>query len=334
VSRALASLRLIKGENVTLPLALIAHCAATLTELDCFDLKYRPSDDGLKHVLPRCTRLESLTLYALPYCPPDAWLGLSQLHTLRGVRLAEVPAASIAAALPRLHTLHLNHERAYSAYSVAAFYDELLPRLRSFRLEGAWPETSDETEVVSSSVLPLPLLEDLMWFRFEVMSLPTPLVGARPSTLDSFDVDLVQWSEAADNSGPDSPPVTSPLARVRALTIRLDGELPEAASMARLLRAAPQLRYLTFHAYQHEHVRWIVNEFASGPEFAGLVHPRLRRVFITRDESLLVVPEPVPSLYGVKLRRRHFPRLRRPTMDDKECSVWAARWGRPRRKTH
>jgi hypothetical protein len=31
VSRALASLRLIKGENVTLPLALIAHCAATLT---------------------------------------------------------------------------------------------------------------------------------------------------------------------------------------------------------------------------------------------------------------------------------------------------------------
>jgi hypothetical protein len=110
VSRALASLRLIKGENVTLPLALIAHCAATLTELDCFDLKCRPSDDGLKHVLSRCMRLESLNLYALPYCPPAAWLHLSQLHTLRGVSFADVPAAAIAAALPRLHTLHLNHE--------------------------------------------------------------------------------------------------------------------------------------------------------------------------------------------------------------------------------
>jgi hypothetical protein len=116
MSKALASLRVIKGENVTLPVALIQQCAATLTELDWFQMGYDATDS----VLPRCTRLESLTLYDWIDCPPAAWLGLSQLHTLRGVSLAAVPAATIAAALPRLHTLHLNNDRDVAS-SVAAF---------------------------------------------------------------------------------------------------------------------------------------------------------------------------------------------------------------------
>jgi hypothetical protein len=93
--------------------------------------------------------------------------------------------------------------------------------------------------------------------------------------------------------------------------------------MARLLRAAPQLRHLTFHARGFTHVHWIVDEFTSEPEFAGLVHLKLRRLAITSDDPLLAVPVPVtvPSRYGVQLRRRHFPRLRRLTVDDKEYSV-------------
>jgi hypothetical protein len=141
VSRALASLRAIKAEYETLPVALIQHCAATLTELDCYQM-----GDATDRILPRCTRLESLTLVNWRNCPLAAWLGLSQLHTLRGVSLTTIPAAVIAAALPRLHTLHVNNE--HGEFAVAAFYDELLPRLRSFGAQYGWPKTNEGTEVV------------------------------------------------------------------------------------------------------------------------------------------------------------------------------------------
>jgi hypothetical protein len=61
VSRALASLRVVKGENMKVPVALLRPCAAALTELECFALC-----DRAGRVLPRCTRLESLTLYDWP----------------------------------------------------------------------------------------------------------------------------------------------------------------------------------------------------------------------------------------------------------------------------
>jgi hypothetical protein len=99
VSNALASLRVIKAENVLLPVALVQQCAATLTELECYQL-------SCSAVLPLCARLQSLTVSDWHGCPPAAWLGLSQLHTLRGVGLPDIPAAAIATALPRLHTLH------------------------------------------------------------------------------------------------------------------------------------------------------------------------------------------------------------------------------------
>jgi hypothetical protein len=213
VRSALASLRVIKGENISAPTALIRQCAATLTELECFYLggSVYMRDDATR-VLRLCTRLEFLTLH-YDY-PPAAWLGLSQLHTLRGVSLNHVPVAALATALPRLYTLHVCHRATHVEFSVAAFYDELLPRLRSFHLEGKWP---DETKV--ADVSPLPLLKDLKWFAWGLNKLPRPLMGARPSTLDTSSMAVADWLKAADGAGADSPPVTSPVARVRALTV-------------------------------------------------------------------------------------------------------------------
>jgi hypothetical protein len=180
------------------------------------------SYDATDSVLPRCTRLESLTLHN--NCPPAASLGLSQLHTLRGLSFAVVPAATIVAALPRLHTLHINNVRA--DFSVAAFFDELLPRLRSFHLQGKWPKAGENETEMTDAMPPLPLLDDLKWAGWSV-HVPRQLMGARPSTLNTSDVDLLKWLQAADGAGADSAVsvVASPLARVRALTLRL-GQTP------------------------------------------------------------------------------------------------------------
>jgi hypothetical protein len=139
-------------------------------------------------------------------CPPAAWL--SQLQTLRGMSLCDVPAAAIAAALPRLHTLH--HVGPVD-FRVAVFYDELLPRLRSFGLEGSWPET-DGTEM--ADIPPLPLLEDFTWPAERVeTSLPRRFMGARPSTLKICNVALAGWLKAVDDANSGSPTVTSPCGR-------------------------------------------------------------------------------------------------------------------------
>jgi hypothetical protein len=319
VLTALVSLRVIQGEKVVLPVALIQQCAGTLTELECFLL----SDDTTR-VLPQCKRLESLTLHSL--CPPAAWLGLSQLHTLRGVSLSELPAVTtVAAALPRLHTLHLKQTAARADFLVG-FYEELLPRLRSFHLEGRWPTPSDEPEMAHAP--PLPLLEDLKWWNWGFNNLPHQLMGARPSMLNTHRVDLVAWMMAADGVGADSATaVTSPLARVRALSLRFGGISPDAAFMARLLCAAPCLRQLTFYVRESAHARRLLSDELA---FAGLAHPRLRHVAFTRADSALDVP--VPSGCGVRLRQRHFPRLRRLTVDGEEYPVWVPRWA-GRRKT-
>jgi hypothetical protein len=319
VSRAIASLRVIRGEKLTVPIALMQQCATTLTELDCYQMGYDATDS----VFPRCTRLESLTLHNWNSCPPAAWLGLSQLHTLRGVSLSAVSATRIAAALPRLHTLHLNIIHG-GEFPVAAFYDELLPRLRSFHLQGKWPKTSEDgTEMtdVPLPLLPLPLLEDLKWSGWDA-PLPRQFMGARPSTLNISDVDLIELLEAGDHrASADSPIATSPLACVRALTLRLAGWTPpEAAVIARLLRAAPHLRQLTFYVMARAHAVWVLSgELTSEPAFAGLVHPRLRHVAVM--SMFLQADGPVSGVCGARLRERHFPRLRRLTMDDEEYPV-------------
>jgi hypothetical protein len=271
--------------------------------------------DATGSVLPRCTRLESLTLHNWNNCLPVAWLGLSQLHTLRGVSLATVGAARIAAALPRLHTLHLYI--VHGEFSVAAFYDELLPRLRSFHLQGRWPKTDDGPEI--ADVVPLPLLDDLKWAGRNV-HLPRRLMGARPLTLNTSDVDLVEWLKSGDRASPSSPTDTSPLVRVRALILRFEDTPPDAAFMARVLRAAPQLRQLTFYVMDRAHaLRVLSDESASEPAFAELVHPKLRDVVVT--SMFHRARGPVLGECGVRLRQRHFPRLRRLTVDNEEHPV-------------
>jgi hypothetical protein len=271
-------------------------------------------------------------LYSWLDCPPAAWLGLSQLHTVRGVSLTDVPAATIAAALPRLHTLHLHHELHRIDFSVAPFYDELLPRLRSFHLEGPWPNTSDGAEL--AVVLPLPFLEDLKWC-FEGANLPRQLMGARPSTLHLCDATLDDWlQQAADGAG--LADALSPHSCVRALTLRLDeteasGALG-AASTARLLRAAPQLRKLTFDVCECARVEalWVLSDAVTADTvFAGLFHPRVRHVAITSEKISITgvyptryrVEVPVSDGCGVRLRQRHFPRLRRLTANEEEYPV-------------
>jgi hypothetical protein len=84
-------------------------------------------------------------------------------------------------------------------------------------------------------------------------------MGARPSTLDVTDVDLVAWLKAADGASSNSPtPVTSPLACVRALALGLRCRPPDAAFMARL-REAPRLRQLTFDVFGSKHALWVLS---------------------------------------------------------------------------
>jgi hypothetical protein len=92
--------------------------------------------------------------------------------------------------------LHVEYRDYRVDFPVGAFYDELLPRLRSFRLAGVWPETAEETDV-ADVVLPLPLLEDLKWCSCEML-LPRRITNARPFALDCSLEDLIVWRHAAD----------------------------------------------------------------------------------------------------------------------------------------
>jgi hypothetical protein len=136
MSRAVASVRVVNGENVTVPRVLIRQCAATLTELDSYDL-----GNFAHEVLPRCTRLESVALDHWRGCPPAVARPVAAAHAAR-CEFCVVPATAIAAALPRLHTLHVDLQDRGGKFPVAASYDELLPRLRSFHIDGRKREMS------------------------------------------------------------------------------------------------------------------------------------------------------------------------------------------------
>jgi hypothetical protein len=118
------------------------------------------------------------------------------------------------------------------------------------------------------------------------------------------------------------------LGDVRALIVRLERTLPEASLMPRLLRAAPQLRQLTLDVYFRENSRWDLSDaFAPVWAFPGLVYPRLRHVVISMSPLLDVL---MPRGYGVWLRHRNFPGLRRFTVDDEEYPVWVLQRSRRR----
>jgi hypothetical protein len=221
-----------------------------------------------------------------------------------------VSVAAIAAALPRLHTLHASNSRRNYDFAVAEFFDDLLPRLRSFHFEGWWPE--DERTAVSSSPPsppPLPRLRDLKWMgrddnqEWGPIALPCGFMGAEPVSLHL----CLPWSATG-----------GPFARVRDLWLGV--ATLKTPDLAWLLRAAPHLRRLTvkiFYRVRQDPFWLTATDPITDPAFVGLVHPWLRHL------NLAVSCEHAPGVADCAflLQQRHFPRLRRLTLNKEEYPV-------------
>jgi hypothetical protein len=285
--------------------AFIERYAATITALDGL-----PCMTEASVVLARCTRLESLT--SVSDYTPAVWLGLSQLHTLRGVDLSEVSMAAIAAALPRLHTLtafryDVEDEGCASALG---FFTDLLPRLRVFHFNGAWPNDDEAAAESASLVLPLPELQELVWRPFDHQAAPRQFLGAEPTILRARH-DLITKFVNASRGSRDGP-IRGPLARLRELDIikPYDAADPlEPSDVARLLLAAPQLRSLrVFHSVYAD----LLTAAPDGSAFVGLLHTRLRALVAT-----VVPPFEFDAECAMRLRHSYFPRLRVLTVADK-----------------
>jgi hypothetical protein len=92
-----------------------------------------------------------------------------------------------------------------------------------------------------------------------------------------------------------------PLARVRDLSLAPGSGSggPHSSDIARLLRAAPQLRNFNGSSLEGGF------DWLDDPAFTGLVHPWLRSVRVL-TETCHADP---PLDWAVQLRRLHFPRL-------------------------
>jgi hypothetical protein len=294
LARALESLSVVASDlkqDSDSAFKFIARYKDTVTEIDCVNR----SDYG-NQVVRSCKRLELLT-HANRY-DANAWLGLSQLHTLRHVNLCTVTCAVIAAALPRLHTLDAF---CHGSASVVGFFEDLLPRLRSLRISGTWPQAAATTAppqnlpLLRELVLECPVVDPLVARRF---------VGARPVLLHApYAIITVCLSGAITTTAnaENGPPTAGLLSRVRNLALL--GSIEGPFDAARVLRAATRLR--TFTAVRME------GDFllAASPEgFAGLVHPRLRSIDIGAWHD-------VPFDCVMRLRHLYFPRLRRLTIE-------------------
>jgi hypothetical protein len=313
----------------------------TIKEID-LRIGYNTADGGrADRALRSCTRVEILThpdAFAV-----DTWLGLSQLHTLREVNLKAVTFAAIAAAFPRLHTLDVFTDPGCVPASAAGFFDDLLPRLRSFHFTGCWPRESEfqpataarwrlelplllltataslrqelllrsEAATAISSPQELPLLRELVLHFFTAIDLPVArgFSGAQPVLLRLSYAALITGDLLTDAENRAGGGI---LARVRDLT--LVGAIRDGPpGLARVLRAAPQLRAFTAIRMDGDFL------FAPNPEgFAGLVHPRLRSIDIRR----MLAWDSVPTDGIARLRQQYFPRLRRLTVGGQPPDVY------------
>jgi hypothetical protein len=286
-----------------------------LTDLDCYIPSQSDAADG---ALARCARLESLR-YAYCYAP-SAWLGLSQLHTLRGANLCVVSVVAIAAALPRLHTVEfVVQDGDAPPTAVAGFFEDLLPRLRAFHFHGPWPHDDQTTVVLPHQPRPLPFLQEFTWNcsspAFISHSVLRGFFGAQPVTLSVAPEEVAAWLAHNDDAGAcledfaSSPPSPS-LGRLRELCV-VAGSL-DGSDVARILRAAPNLRHFA-GGWLRGGVSW-----STDPNFAELVHPWLRSVHIVsaRDDA-----GPPSADCASQLRLRHFPRLQQLVVDDAEYYV-------------
>jgi hypothetical protein len=291
--------------------AVLERHASTIT-----DVRVVLPPKMLKEIAPAlagCARLEIFT--GACYYDPALWLGLSHLHTLRGVNLGKVAVAAIAAALPKLHTLEA-YGYCDDPAQAAAFCTNLLPRLRVFHFEGRWPKAQEQP--AASTVAPLPLLEELAWNLStpHATIAPRELLGAQPTVLDApYTLFSQCWLNAVGAS-------VGFLGRVCNLfiTTPFDMDPLDPADVARVLRAAPQLKkFFTAH-----HVRgdasWLAPTAPTHPAFEGLVHPRLREFGIVCADGISETSPPNAE-WAAHLRRRHFPRLRELIVGDETYFV-------------
>jgi hypothetical protein len=292
-AQALTSLRVVgwsptAGGREERIVSLIKRYASTLEDIVCpmwtFDLS-----DAWGQALAACTRLESF--YYAHFHAPSTWLGLSHLHTLRGVDLHHVSAAAISAALPRLHTLEVVGDLGQPppATAVAGFFEFLLPRLRAFYFCGSWPK-DDPASIEPPR--PLPLLRELYWHCDDFVS---GFTDAHPVAVCApFPTVVARWLVPTEISDCGQA-ARGPLARVRHLKFFVS--LPTPTEMASVLRAAPELRTLVGGLLIRGGLGW-----ADDPAFEGLINPWLRSI---RVERVLKGPDDEYDL----LRQRHFPRL-------------------------
>jgi hypothetical protein len=163
----------------------------------------------------------------------NRWFGLSQSHTWcgdSGPIFRRFGIATIDEALPRLHTLHVNHIDLFDTFPWTDFCNVLLPRLRSFRVEGGyatwrWNHREDELAPTAVASDRLPCLKDLQWWgsagwnfsRGSLRKLPHAFMGAQPMTLTTWSGSLDAWLRAFPCPEPGI--AHSPLARVGALRV-------------------------------------------------------------------------------------------------------------------
>jgi hypothetical protein len=290
---------------------LIARYKDTITEIDCVNR----SDYG-NQVLRSCKQLELLT-FANGY-DPSAWLGLSQLHTLCGVNLGIVTCAAIAAALPRLHTLDVFSYVNISSASMVGFFEDLLPRLRSFHFTGTWPHQTAAPRAAATTTMTaappqfLPVLRELVLVCRSIdLQVARGFMGAQPVLLRVPSALAVSYAKTPTiTEAENGPPTAGLLSRVRNLTLL--GSIDGPFDAARVLRAAPQLRTLTAVRMEGDFL------LAAGPEgFAGLVHPWLRSIDVGSWHN-------IPADCVMRLRQLYFPRLQRLTIDGWMPDVY---WG-------
>jgi hypothetical protein len=252
------------------------------------------------------------------------WLGLSQLHTLGGVDLYVVPASEIASALPRLHTLGavvgLGGTDAAPVVG-KGFFELLLPRLRVLSLANfASVRTEEEYESSKEPPPALPMLQELSWRDGGApVELSRRFMGARPLKLCTSYTVIADWLRlaAADKNAAGREAPCAPLSQIRDLEIH---DVLTPLDVARVLRAAPQLRSLVVHSVRvgsDGDPFWFSDTSGRAcAALSGVRHPWLRTIqmgcFVDSDsdesdeEDTQFLP---PIDCALRLRRSHFPRL-------------------------
>jgi hypothetical protein len=309
---------------------LIERHSDTITEIDCFFVPCVPSAVNShwsarpNRALHACKRLEILT-HAGTF-NVNAWLGLSQLHTLRGVNLADIYFGAIARALPRLHTLDAFTYGASPSSAAVGFFEDLLPRLRSFHFAGWWPErstsqtapTTPPNATAAAPLQDLPLLRELVLDVWLDPDVARGFLGARPVLLRLpytlfKNVDCLLAASSATDA--ETSPAAGFLSRVRNLAVfsSMNGPCLSASGLARVLQTATELEALTVTRLEGDFL------FDANPESCTeLVHPRLRSIDVER----LQVSDSIRADGVAWLRRLCFPRLRRLTIRGQSPDVY------------